>query len=179
MTDNDIPGIPPEIRSLYEVYIEYTRHENELINHRTTWFLATQSLLIAGAGYLILEYSARTYRYVSGPPGSKLEHIPEFLVAWAIICAFGCATGFAGKRSIEAAIKSQTSLNKKWTGLNEKWAGLRGNDYSANLPGLQGGGDDKVAKLGGQFASWLTNVVLIFWGLCIAAFLAVIVAIVI
>lgn len=156
---------PPEILQLYQNYIDYVRHENDLLNHRTTWFVAIESLLIAGAGYLLLEYFESAIALVQGEPDEKLPHIIEFLLAGSVLNIFGLTVGLAARRSIRAAIASQCKLDDEWRALSVNL------DPQSVLPDMMGG-KCTPPKDGQHFADRLVFLVLIFWTACAAALLA-------
>jgi len=43
----DITRFPPGLKRLYEIYRDYIKHEDDLINHRSTWHLLIQGFLFA------------------------------------------------------------------------------------------------------------------------------------
>ena len=158
----DVEAVPAETLAIYGVYIDYIRHENDLLNHRTTWFIAIESLLVAGAAYLLLRYFESAIALVSGHPDETLPHIIEFVIAGAMLCAFGIATARAASRSINGAIASQCQLDVKWRELAKHLAGAK------MLPDMMGG-KCTPPQDGQHFAGRLVFTMLVFWWLASAA----------
>lgn len=152
--------------ALYQVYADYVRHENDLLNHRTTWFVAIETVLVAGAAYLLLRYFESAIALVLGRPDEKLPHIIEFIIAGLALCGFGLVAALAARRSIKAAIASQCALDATWRRLIAD--GLRGAD---NLPDLMGGKCAEPAD-GQHFADRLVDTILFFWKMCLVALIA-------
>lgn len=145
---------------LYGIYIDYIRHENELLNHRTTWFLAIETVLIAAAGYLLLTYFESVVSHVAGDADESLAHIAEFFLAGIVLCAFGLITAQGAGRSIKAALDAQDSLVDHWNRLKLPKAEVN------RLPDLMGGKSLKAKLDGGHLADLLVKAAKAFWWTC-------------
>lgn len=154
--------------SMFKVYIEYTRHENELIHHRTTWLVTTQGGFILILAFLIQKYFEvviNLLKIVPNPENASQLVINSdqratlslFIVFWIIICIVGFATSLSARRSIDAAIRAQTSIREKWDRLFLARADLVG------LPHLMGGGSEIADKNGAHFARRLPQILLTVW----------------
>jgi len=156
------------LSKMYDYYIDYIRHENELISQRTGRFIALQSVLIASISISI------RYQTQDKPPSATLEQLPHFsdlniifVVFVAMVCAIGIFSSAVGWRAISAARESQYRTNASWieNGFYER-ARL------AHLPELMGGGSNRNAGLsvskapdrqGGTFSLHLPIIFVIFW----------------
>jgi hypothetical protein len=52
------PAVPEKLAEHFELYRDYVKHEDELINRRLTWLLTVQGFLFAAYGLTNQGYSA-------------------------------------------------------------------------------------------------------------------------
>lgn len=155
-----------KVDALYRAHIDYVRHENELMHQRTTWFLAIQSVLLAGFGYLVLNYFESTALAVQGRPDEGIIKISEFLVEWFFIAIFGSASAFSASLSIGAADTAQQAIVRNWQRVKTECACSE--PALEYYPGLLGGGDGRAGRLGGLLATSIAHVTLLFWLVALA-----------
>jgi hypothetical protein len=161
MTNSSEPMTEDQLTARYLVYIDYIRHENELLNHRTTWFLAIETVIIAGAGYLLLSYFESIASHLYRQPDSPFPHVLEFMLAWGTLCCFGMIAARSAARSIKAALDAQDTLTDHWNALTS------GEALVSKLPDLMGGKSQSAREDGGYFADRLVWAVSWFWGISI------------
>jgi hypothetical protein len=166
MAGSNEPMTEAELTARYLIYIDYIRHENELLNYRTTWFLAIETVIIAGAGYLLLNYFESIAFHLYRQPDSPFPHVLEFMIAWGTLCCFGMIAARSAARSIKAALAAQETLTNHWIALTS------GEALVSNLPDLMGGKSLSARDDGGYFAERLVRAVSWFWGLCIVCLIA-------
>lgn len=145
----------------YDKYIEYIRHENELLNYRTTWFITIQASLILAISFILQKFFDALWNVFS-KSGTQVsaegeQMIGLFCFIALSFCIIGCITAYASWRSIEAALKAQSAICQRWTALFASSATEFG------LPDLMGGGDPDATRLGGSFARWIPPIMLSLW----------------
>jgi len=154
------------IRSLHKLLYDYVCKENDLLNHRTTWFLAIQSGAILGISYLFREnfqvfYDVLLARTVS--PGSAGAQLVPSVALWFLCCALGWLTARAARKSIKAGIIAQLTLSKFWNKYYPDETDRLG------LPRLMGGFSPEADRAGAHFADTLTRTMFFGWmGLALA-----------
>ena len=129
-----MPELPLRYKR-FEIFRDYVKHEDHLINHRITWNLGIQGLLFAAFGYCLQKFSAPR------PPliDDLIRLIPVAGIALSLFAVGG----------IFAAFLSFRTLCWKWEEEEEEER-KNGGEY---LP-ILGGGNSKVALLVGLVASF-------------------------
>ena len=160
MEKNTIPQ--SEAIALYNVYRDYVKHEDTLMNVRMTWFLTTQAFLFSC--YALLNQkrlSAGTFElvrswqeFVGDPTDLKFKFGTLILT---LICFFGFFTARRSYISVRAASLAVVALRSKWD------AELAQNGGFANLPNITGGGDAKARDEGWASAAFLPRAAMVIW----------------
>jgi hypothetical protein len=138
-----------EMKSLYEIYRSYMTHEDDLINHRSTWHLLIQGFLFATFGVLG-EWQSEGKRWLFHSHKNQLVFILAicgFLIAIAALC------------SIIAANIALTSIRKKW-----RWIICGNAQVSLFFPDIAGGGSFWARGLGMTPAVCIPCIVAGAWG---------------
>ncbi|NML04251.1 hypothetical protein [Sphingomonas sp. G-3-2-10] len=133
--------LPPGLTELelYRVYLDYVRHENELINQRNTWFLAAQGFLIAAGGFLLQNGFTVVASVWFDISYATLINAGKYWTMWLVCCWSGIVVSRQALRSIYGARKSQEALEVLW--LKASSPSVR-----AILPDLRGGKDAPPAS---------------------------------
>jgi hypothetical protein len=135
---------------LYEIYRDYMKHEDDLLNHRTTWLLVIQGFLFATLGVLG-EWQL---------PGNSLDILYTERHWLVYVLGFvGVSIAVAAFASILAANRAIDSLHGQWKALRRK----HGNPDWDLLPELAGGGHPTSKKLGKAPTLCIPVVVVIAW----------------
>ena len=144
---------PPEIKDYfkcYELFRDYVKHEDELINKRLSWNLTLQGLLFAGYGF-----SLQVLNGEKSKP-ELVDHAKWLLVLFPVV---GGLVGFLAWLSIRAAMIAIDGLNEKWKkALNHIHPESR--DI---LPGLVGAGQDRAQRWGATAQFWIPLVIVFAW----------------
>lgn len=144
------------ILEMYGIYISYIRHENELLHHRTTWFLAIQTALGAAIGFVFRKYFQISAAYALSPDMVPPLAVIEAAAMWLACCFFGGFTSWNAYVSIKAAQKAQDKIEWLWeTSFTEQ--------ERAEFPDMMGGKSSHKAKNGGRLARMLSAVITGFW----------------
>jgi hypothetical protein len=162
---------------LYETYRSYIRHEDGLINFRTTWFVTIQGVLFAVYGFSIQKRSEifasitkdiltkvqdpdKFYAFfatVSGDQESPIKKALirlDYIIHW--IPMVGTVTGLVAFASIYAAVLAMRRV--------ERSAEPHLPDFTAySLPGLTGGGGASIPWFGLALGLVMPCVVVVFW----------------
>jgi hypothetical protein len=144
------------VHTLYKQYREYIVHEDNLINHRSTWIYMIQSFLVASYGFAIkLEGSDKLKPIFQRPDdtAAAAEHHQWFLVMVALV---GILVGVIGILSLFGPKGAIDELQQKW----EQEIAKTYPDCCRELPGLTGGGKQRNTFLG-RLAPYFLPVVLI------------------
>jgi hypothetical protein len=135
-------------KSLFKIYRDYMKHEDDLLNHRTTWLLVIQGFLFATLGVLgewILPNKT--------PDLLRTER--QFLVF--VLAIVGLTIASVAYLSIKAANDAIDSLEKKWNNLRIRYEGWE------LLPDIAGGGHPKAKGRGKKPALWIPRVIFLAW----------------
>jgi hypothetical protein len=130
-----VPFWSEELASRYKVFRDYVQHEDDLINHRSTWHHTIQGLLFASLGF--------TLQGKSDAPGT-VHGAP---VQWALLFVLpllGIALAIAAWTSIRAATKALDELTVHW----KKILGQYPEAAKVCLPELTGAGDAWAIRWG-------------------------------
>jgi len=118
---------------IFNLYRDYVKHEDELINRRMSWNLTLQGFLFAAYGVTVQVLSKAT------------EHmIIAVLVLLYVIPALGAVVAFLGWRGVKAAQTAIEGLCKRWEWVAQRFDG----ELVALLPEMVGGGEPKATGLG-------------------------------
>jgi hypothetical protein len=156
-------GIIPqsEAIALYNVYRDYVKHENTLMNVRMTWFLTTQAFLFSCYA-LLNQKRINTGNFELVRSWQEFVDITELKFRFGtlilmLICFFGIFTARRSYISVRAASLAILALRNKW---DAEFA-RRGPFIS--LPGITGGGDDKARDEGWASAAFLPKAAMVIW----------------
>jgi hypothetical protein len=175
-----------KIIEIYELFRSYVKHEDTLIDHRTTWLIYIQSFLLATFGFSYQKKfevyaNACSGRWISGESATDLvkagckaadqlartmDNLPhQYDVFLLVMCFVGVGVSIASWISISAAVSALSSLEKKW---KKKWK--TNAFYEAELavlPSITGGGHPRAAWLGKLLPQLLPAFFTILWVLAI------------
>lgn len=158
-------------RKTYELYRSYIQHEDNLVNHRTTWLITTQSFLIATFGLSYQKKYEMAHKIMELSFCQKaidaLERpIIEYNIFLLVLAFSGFSIAILTIYSVRAAQNAIFSLQGKWNSINFIWRNRMKDDGNAQLfdlfPEIIGGGSD-TEKKGARFATWLPIFFAILW----------------
>jgi hypothetical protein len=114
-------GIIPQSDAiaLYNVYRDYVKHENTLMNVRMTWFLTTQAFLFSSYALLNqkrisagnFELISSWQEFIGGVTDFKFKFS---IIILMLICFFGIFTARRSYISVRAASLAILALRSKW-----------------------------------------------------------------
>ncbi|MBX9591087.1 MAG: hypothetical protein K2X43_17495 [Hyphomonadaceae bacterium] len=160
--DPDPDPHPDRIQKLFEIYRDYVKHEDGLINFRVTWFVATQALVFAAYGLLAQEVF-RTGSFGHGAGALPVLQADQpfrptpWLAAVLVLCLLGALSAMTSTLSINAAYKAMQALSRRWQTIV-----LQGRTYDL-LPALEGGGSLWAKRLGWVSGRMLPIVSFLVW----------------
>ncbi|MEO1104012.1 MAG: hypothetical protein AAFW98_09835 [Pseudomonadota bacterium] len=127
-----MPDERKSCREVYDVYRDYLKHEDSLINNRMTWLILSQSFFFTTYALAIGRLSA-----AEEPIRTQIE---TFLNA---VATLGIIVGFATCMSILAALNAIEGLKRRWAnhGANEATENPTFAEERKRLPDLTGGGN--------------------------------------
>ncbi len=160
MDKNTIPQ--SEAIALYNVYRDYIKHENILMNMRMTWFLTTQAFLFSCYALLnqkrisagSFELVRSWHEFISDITDLKFKFSTVILM---LICFFGYFTARRSYISVRAASLAILALRNKWEGE------IAQNGAFLSLPAITGGGDDKAMNEGWASTAFLPTAAMVIW----------------
>ena len=163
--------IPPktELEDIYKIHRDYLEHEDNLINHRTTWLITIQSFLLATFGFTYqkrYEVAAKLYEHSQASLSALGQVNVEYHIFMAILCVIGVGVSITAFLSIESATLAIKGLKKSWSNV------ANGNNTS-HLPELTAGGDSKAESRGFGMPLVLPIAFGILWILALVYLLAV------
>lgn len=136
-------GERADLDALYERFRGYVIHEDNLINHRTTWLVLIQSFLVASYGFAISRKFSGFANIVPEVSSARVhetvDQIDRFLLVISVVGIFTAAISFL---SIFAARLSISNLSKKFTSVD----GFVTDPI--NYPSITGGGSRWATFLG-------------------------------
>ena len=134
---------------------EYMKHEDDLINNRTTWLNTIQSFLIAAFGITF----QKSIELLSSSANKidDLAIIRGYQYLSTVFSLVGIGTSIIAWYAILAAVNSINALRDKWS-TSPYYE--RHKDF---LPGIVGGGHPGAHEGGTRFALWLPRFFLVFW----------------
>lgn len=139
-----------KLQILYDIYRDYMKHEDDLLNQRSTWHLLIQGFLFATLG-VIGEWQVAQ----RGPDPLYTER--GFLVY--VLAIVGVVIAYAAFVSIKAANDAIDSLEARWlliTGAYER-------QTKYLLPAIAGGGNPDAKTRGKKPAMWIPVAILCAW----------------
>jgi hypothetical protein len=146
--------VPPDsahswgkLHELYDIYRDYMKHEDDLINQRTTWHNVLQGFLFATLA-VVEKWQASTG---FDPIATQRLYVVVIVAAAGILIAY-----FAWK-SIHAAHLAINNLRERWPKMGGPFP-----DFPY-LPNLAGGGSEKAVRDGKGPAIWIPIVIIGAW----------------
>lgn len=149
---------------MYRLYIDYVRHENDLLHQRVTWFTTMQAALILVACYLMQRYFDSVWIAAKAAAAFDPKQqglLLQLTLFWSFTCGLGVLSAWTARTSITAALEAQDCLCDRWA------ARFLTVSERIGLPPLMGGGSPRARSNGGSFAKNLPTVL----GVCWLAFL--------
>jgi hypothetical protein len=140
------------LTELYKVYRDYMKHEDDLLNQRTTWLLVIQGFLFATLAVLGEWVSPKD-------PLSDLLRTERLYLIYVLVFV-GILIAVAAFISILAANKAIDSLQKKWEKELKQY--YRAEDWDL-FPGIAGGGHKKAKAWGKTPALAIPCIVALAW----------------
>lgn len=147
-----------DAEAIYLIYRSYVEHEDELIHHRTTTLVTTQSFLLATLGICYqkrFEVAATFFDQHRSLSSIGLVNI-EFSGLMLSLAIIGLASSVIAIFSLRAAKAALQKLEIDW----RKIAVRRSITY---LPRLTGGGNPKAIKHGIYLSLYTPYFCFIFW----------------
>ena len=135
---------------IYDRYRDYTKHEDDLINQRSTWHLILQGFLFASFGVFIQSEKTPTLLF-----DHRIGILRGFTILGAAIAAAACF-------GIYAAAQSVDRLWDEWKN-NVIESGWFQKDLTKLFPGLAGAGSKYISFCGVLPARLIPLLVLIAW----------------
>ena len=166
MEKNTIPQ--SEAIALYNVYRDYVKHEDTLMNVRMTWFLTTQAFLFSC-------YALLNQKRISAGAFEVVRSWEEFsggvtdlkfkfsTVILTLICFFGYFTARRSYISVRAASLAVMALRRKWD------SELAQDPAFSSLPAITGSGDEKALNEGWASTAFLPRAAMVIWVLIAVA----------
>lgn len=147
---------------IWKAFRSYEEHENAPINHRTSWFITMQSVLIATFGFSIQKYFEVMAKLSEiTDPKSTLERMSninsKYQTYLFILCIIVTAVAFWAHKGIGTAITAQVKMRELFTQSHK----AKADEYK--LPDISGGGDIDARNQGGTFAMSLPIAAGAFW----------------
>jgi hypothetical protein len=153
------PCLPPGLKRHYEIFRDYIKHEDDLINQRSTWHLLIQGFLFATLGVL------GQWQFHNDSPDQWYMERHRLVI---VISLMGMLIAAFAERSILAANWAATKVRSSW---DEQVRNNYGTSWML-LPDLAGGGDARAIQ-GGRLsamtipvvvgAAWLLIFAMVAW----------------
>ena len=131
----------------YAIYRDYLKHEDNLINHRTTWHSTWQVLLFGALGIVIQ----------GKPDENNTKVIFQFLRF--VLPAMGILTSVVGGISVWSAVAAINHLKEEW----KKTSHIYYEKAIPIVPGLTGGGRKLADQLGHVASLSVPVVIFLAW----------------
>jgi hypothetical protein len=173
------PTNPSDLYKLYEMFRDYLKHEDDLINNRLNWNFTIQGFLFAAYTF--------TLQKVSELEAGLLLHVPSrnthllfnsstlgldgLRIATVAVALVGLWVSLGVYVSVSAARIAIEELERKWQVLYQEYVRVATPaTFVPPLPGMTGGGSALAHRLGfwapaalpiGFIAAWV--VLIIFW----------------
>jgi hypothetical protein len=140
-----------ELSGLYDRYRDYMKHEDDLINQRSSWHLLLQGFLFATFGVM--------GEWQAGDDKGFL-HPQRFLILYGLV-VMGFLISIFASFSILAANTAINRLQKQWDDLPRKLNIPE--SFCQLLPGLAGGGSNSARLWGKSPAIAIPFIVALAW----------------
>jgi hypothetical protein len=141
---------------IYKVFRDYEKHENELLNHRTSWLVTIQSVLIATFGFSFQKFFEVATRADGSTHGRAL--IVDFKWFLVSLAGVGILIAVWSWISIYTAIRAQRAIRKVYR------RNFSAEETQFGLPHISGGGDTFASWFGGYLAVFLPWLLIVLWG---------------
>ena len=144
----------------YRIFRDYLQHEDDLINHRSTWHHTIQGLLFTALGVTLSKVDPTATRQAVAVQKALILLLP----------VLGMSISLAAFLSIRAATRALDELRNQW----EKLIEIYGEDLWPTLPGITAAGNKWAIKWGKTPAyvipcvigvAWLLLLVIALWHL--------------
>lgn len=149
-----------DVHKIYDLYRDYIKHEDTLINYRSSWLGVIQSFLITGyvltlqkkfeLAVKLAEANPERFEYIK----ASMYHLELFLL---LVSGCGIALGWVALRSIGAAIDALQNLETSYREHHEQLSAAQ------HLPSITGGGHNRAAIAGVALPSSFPAVMMAFW----------------
>lgn len=173
------PNNVSELYKLYEMFRDYLKHEDDLINNRLNWNFTIQGFLFAAYTF--------TLQKVSEIEAGLLLHVPSrnthllfnsstlgldgLRIATVTVALVGLWVSLGVYISVSAARIAIEEIEKQWLALYQEYTkAAKPNQYVPSLPGMTGGGSALAHRWGfwapaalpiGFIAAWV--LLIVFW----------------
>lgn len=157
-------GLLSEEKNVYDLYRDYIKHEDTLINYRSSWFGVIQSFLLTGYVFTFHKKYDVALAIARDGTSAKLA-LPQVLklaviqteVFLLIICIAGMLLSWIAQRSTSAASKALDRLQQHFDEARRK------HTFLDELPGPTGGGNRDVSAEGIALGSYFPVAMGGFW----------------
>lgn len=126
---------PGHVFELYRIYRSHEEHENDLINHRTSWLVTIQSVLIGTFGFSFQKFYEIIKLKDNGIAVSQEGTTTRYAVFLMVLCIIGLSSCIFAHLSVRAGSDAQRKVRAEWDN-------IRGKLPVVGLPPLAGGGHD-------------------------------------
>lgn len=161
---------PEQLDELFNLYRDYLKHEDGLINYRTTWLVSVQSFLIATFGLSYQKKFEVLAQAIEKCTVTKLEiSIYLYDIFLVLLVIVGVYTSYAAIHSVKAALLANEELIRKWEEIIQYYP------PRYHLPAISGGGHPEALGKGKKLAlnlplgfliTWLVILLFVLTGIC-------------
>jgi len=132
---------------LFAMYRDYVKHQYELLNHRTNWYILIQSFLFVG-----LSFSSQALTSIDNRSGNELKSaFYYFVLISTILSVVGVYTSYSAWFGVKAAGTPIQQLQDRWKEVVANDAGL--SSVKHRMPVLLVGGNDDRHRVRGVEAA--------------------------
>jgi hypothetical protein len=150
-----VPAVPEDLAEHFQLFRDYVKHEDELINRRLTWLLTVQGFLFAAYGIANQIYAGSNSK--NGSETLAMRNFAERL--GSVFASVGLVVGALAFLGVLAAQFSVWSLEKQWKNIPKPNAA-----EAASLPGLTGAGNIMAKVLGAIAHNFIPIMIIGAWG---------------
>jgi hypothetical protein len=146
------------VEKIYNLYRDYLKHEDGLIDHRISWLVGVQSFLIATFGFAYQKKYEMLSKALLADNISKLGfslYLYDLFLVFLVV--IGVCTSSAAFKSVKAATLALENLRVEWNKIKDCQRSL------FHLPGITGGGSDKANDDGKNLSLLLPKFFHRFW----------------